>query len=197
MERSGKPVKICPDSENARPAIWNHEEITEEPDVASISTPVLSRDPETALADLYVSWSPVYQVPVMYFRIRNAGQRASLHFVNRIAESNELAAGSALTLAEILTSSLFHAASSEVFVRDNSSTYATTQEDNDETDENEHFPAISQGEHPSTGTPCFFLHPCETSTALSDILAGEQSSSTPLRILECWFMIVGSVLDLR
>jgi len=197
MERLGKPVKIRTDSENARPTSWNHEEVTEEPDVASISTPVLSSGPETALADLYASWSPVYQLPVMYFRVRNAGQQTSLHFGNKTDESNELAAGSALTLAEILTSSLFHAASSEVFVRDNSSTYATTCVTRYICATNEHFPAISQGEHPSTGTPCFFLHPCETSTALSDILAGEQSSSTPLRILECWFMIVGSVLDLR
>lgn len=106
-----------------------------------------------------------------------------------------LIAGSALNLDQILTSSLFHTSASDFFAQ--SMSIAPAQEDRDTSNIHAHFPAISQGEHPSTGVPCFFLHPCETSAALSDILAGNQSSLTPLDILKCWFMIVGSVLDLR
>lgn len=79
LERLGKPVKIHSAPENARSASWSDSEVREEPDEASISYSVRSTEPATGLVDLYISWSPVYQVPVMYFRVRNAGQHIVLY----------------------------------------------------------------------------------------------------------------------
>lgn len=57
------------------------------------------------------------------------------------------------------------------------------------------FPSISQGEHPEIRAPCFFLHPCETASVLEEILPGS-SEVGPLEILQTWFMLVGTVIDL-
>lgn len=73
LERLGNAVKIRPSCQIAKPANWSEDEITEELDEASLPTRVSSIDPPTGSADLYVSWSPVYQVPTIYFRVRDAG----------------------------------------------------------------------------------------------------------------------------
>ena len=64
------------------------------------------------------------------------------------------------------------------------------------------FPLISQGDHPTLGTPCWYFHPCETDTAVNEFMVGVEhadwSRETRLvRWLELWLMIVGSVLDLQ
>jgi ubiquitin-like-conjugating enzyme ATG10 len=69
------------------------------------------------------------------------------------------------------------------------------------------FPLLTQGDHPVLGTPCWYLHPCETSTAISEILAEtigdtwddsseENHSQCLVKWLEAWFLVVSSVLDL-
>jgi len=55
------------------------------------------------------------------------------------------------------------------------------------------FPLLSQGDHPVLGTPCWYLHPCETSTAMEELLR----ASEPRPWLEVWLMLIGTVLDLR
>lgn len=63
-----------------------------------------------------------------------------------------------------------------------------------------YFPAITQGEHPQTGLPCFYLHPCETSTALSEILgntASNQQDWTPCSLLQSWFMLISTLMDIK
>ena len=117
-----------------------------------------------------------------------------VHYRKSLINNISLTAGSALDLDGILSSSLFRRSASDLLAQDSPQSLDVAQSDSDSL---ARFPAISQGEHPSTGIPCFFLHPCETSAALSDILSDDQSSMTPFKVLECWFMIVGSVLDLR
>ena len=71
------------------------------------------------------------------------------------------------------------------------------------------WPAITQGEHPTTGRPCFFLHPCETAAFLSSILLesrlregikqakGEEEEATLRQYMETWMMLVSDAIQLR
>ena len=63
------------------------------------------------------------------------------------------------------------------------------------------FPLLSQGDHPTLGTPCWYLHPCETRAAVDELFAeAVQAEWTEderhVRWLELWLMVVGSVLRL-
>ncbi|PPQ69570.1 hypothetical protein CVT26_001572 [Gymnopilus dilepis] len=62
------------------------------------------------------------------------------------------------------------------------------------------FPLLSQGDHPTLGTPCWYLHPCETDKAVDEFLREVEQpdwseQSRHVRWLELWLMIVGSVLS--
>jgi ubiquitin-like-conjugating enzyme ATG10 len=62
------------------------------------------------------------------------------------------------------------------------------------------FPLLSQGDHPILGTPCWYLHPCETVTAVEEILSERtivKEGVYPLAFLEAWFTILSGVVDLR
>lgn len=105
--------------------------------------------------------------------------------------------GTVLPLERLLQSSFLHVSPSEYPLN-------TLQPANTDTAiisegrESAHFPAISQGEHPETGLPCFYLHPCETSNALGDVLAGvSRATLTPSRLIETWLMLVSTLLDIR
>lgn len=63
------------------------------------------------------------------------------------------------------------------------------------------FPLLSQGDHPTLGTPCWYLHPCETRTAVNELFreieqADWDSTTRDVRWLETWFMTVSGVLAL-
>ena len=61
------------------------------------------------------------------------------------------------------------------------------------------FPLLSQGDHPTLGIPCWYLHPCESATAVNEFMAEEASDLNQetlcTRWLEIWLMVVGSVLN--
>jgi len=67
------------------------------------------------------------------------------------------------------------------------------------------FPFLSHGEHPTLGTPAWFLHPCETESIMKDVLGSaeqqgegdDENEGWRGRWLESWLMVVGSVVDLR
>jgi ubiquitin-like-conjugating enzyme ATG10 len=64
------------------------------------------------------------------------------------------------------------------------------------------FPLLSQGEHPTTGTPYWYFHPCETSKAVGEIMeeAKLKDWSREERLLKwmnTWFMVLGSAVDLH
>ncbi|KAI4233324.1 MAG: hypothetical protein LQ349_004478 [Xanthoria aureola] len=54
--------------------------------------------------------------------------------------------------------------------------------------------AISMGNHPMTGTPACFIHPCNTAEALRQIIDGRLVSS--LEYLQIWFGLVGPSVGL-
>ena len=63
------------------------------------------------------------------------------------------------------------------------------------------FPLVSFGEHPSLGSQCWYLHPCETGPAVGEMLAAwsdacPQESTRHTRWLEAWFLVLSSVVDL-
>ena len=58
------------------------------------------------------------------------------------------------------------------------------------------FPLLSQGEHPTLGTSCWYFHPCETPKALNELIQEDGNPSSPRRRLELWFLLVGNVIDL-
>ena len=61
------------------------------------------------------------------------------------------------------------------------------------------FAMLSQGDHPTLNTPCWYLHPCHTAEVVEEITQGMACDETsgPLRWLEAWFMVLGNVVDLR
>ena len=97
--------------------------------------------------------------------------------------------GSVLSLDQILTTSLFYQerlpshGDSDIVLSLNGSA----------------FPMLSQGDHPVLGTPCWYLHPCETARAVDELQQnlGLMDGDDKERWLELWFMLVGNVVNLR
>lgn len=59
--------------------------------------------------------------------------------------------------------------------------------------------ALSMAEHPITGTPAFFVHPCRTQEALSPLLDNANSNAKPgnrTSYLLLWFGVVGASVGL-
>ncbi|KAG8218730.1 hypothetical protein J3R82DRAFT_4399 [Butyriboletus roseoflavus] len=66
-------------------------------------------------------------------------------------------------------------------------------------DPTSNFPLLSFGDHPSLGSQCWYLHPCETGSAVEEMLAawpdaGSQDSAR--HWLEAWFLVLSCVVDL-
>ncbi|KDR83822.1 hypothetical protein GALMADRAFT_236227 [Galerina marginata CBS 339.88] len=120
----------------------------------------------------YIVYSASFGVPAFYFTIHNTN-------------------GTPLSLAGILQTTFFK---SELPSGSEATTFALTVPSTS-------FPLLSQGDHPTLGTPCWYFHPCESDKAvrefLSEIEQSDWSEETRLvRWLELWIMIVGSVLNL-
>ncbi|KAI0049611.1 hypothetical protein FA95DRAFT_1537896 [Auriscalpium vulgare] len=122
-----------------------------------------------------VVFSPTYQVPAFYFQIHDSK-------------------GSPLALREVPKTSLLfgHA----IPPCDTTSFGMTPQEST--------FPVLSQGEHPTLGTPSWYMHPCGMPSAMGGLAAemtaedaGGSEEDATLRWLEAWFMVLGNLVDLR
>lgn len=65
------------------------------------------------------------------------------------------------------------------------------------------FPLLSQGDHPTLGTPVWLIHPCGTGFAMGELI-GEKSAEGMLEgvddkwldWLETWFMVLGNIVKL-
>jgi ubiquitin-like-conjugating enzyme ATG10 len=98
-------------------------------------------------------------------------------------------AGSPVALDQLLESSLFRARPSEYPL-------STLARDSDERpDAPASFPAVSQGEHPETRAPCYFLHPCETAAVVAEVLNSDKAKHSPLEAMQTWFVLVGNVIN--
>ena len=65
------------------------------------------------------------------------------------------------------------------------------------------FPLLSQGDHPTLGLPSWFIHPCGTACAMSELI-GEKMAEGMLEVgskewllvwLETWFMMLGNMTN--
>jgi ubiquitin-like-conjugating enzyme ATG10 len=142
-----------------------------------------------------IIFSPTFQVPVFYFTIHDS--RASLQRQKgKVLLSREVNAdGSPLTLEEIMNTSLLRRyALPEIQV----TPYALTQPDAS-------FPLLSQGDHPTLGTPSWFIHPCGTACAIGELIGERKKAELEgmpevsddwLDWLETWFMMIGGIVDL-
>jgi ubiquitin-like-conjugating enzyme ATG10 len=93
-------------------------------------------------------------------------------------------------LTELINTTLFHP-----FDRTDATSFALSLEGSS-------FPLLSQGDHPTLGTPCWYLHPCQTAASVGEIMKEVESQEWTedqrlLRWMEAWFMVLGSIVDLR
>ncbi|KAH8830833.1 hypothetical protein DL96DRAFT_1594488 [Flagelloscypha sp. PMI_526] len=118
----------------------------------------------------FIVHSATFQVPAFYFTVRDTQ-------------------GSPLTLPQLMNTTLFHSTALEG--TEPSANFALNTVSGP-------FPMLSQGDHPTLGTPCWFLHPCETAPSITELLNGEEMNNpSPLRVLEVWLLFISSAVNLR
>ncbi|KAJ6599142.1 hypothetical protein DFH09DRAFT_26429 [Mycena vulgaris] len=126
---------------------------------------------ETLTCMQYIVYSATFQVPAFYFTLHDAS-------------------GSPLSLDELVHATLFHRFA---FEGTESTTFALSLPASA-------FPLLSQGDHPSLGTPCWYFHPCQSAAAVDEIMAelGEQLplAQRLVRWMEAWFMVLGTVVNM-
>jgi Autophagocytosis associated protein, active-site domain len=101
--------------------------------------------------------------------------------------------GSPLVLEEIMNTNLWrHCALPETQV----TSFALVQPD-------ALFPLLSQGDHPTLGTPSWFIHPCGTANTMGELIGAKNAEGIPevvsdesLDWLEMWFMVLGNIVEL-
>ncbi|KAI9448332.1 hypothetical protein H4582DRAFT_1899985 [Lactarius indigo] len=110
------------------------------------------------------------------------------------AQDKERTDGSPLGLEEIANTSLLrHHALAET----QATSFALFQR-------NALFPMLSQGDHPTVGLPSWFIHPCGTACAMSELIGEKMaegmaevgSKEWPLVWLETWFLMLGNMVQL-
>ncbi|KAE9410392.1 hypothetical protein BT96DRAFT_374588 [Gymnopus androsaceus JB14] len=120
----------------------------------------------------YVMFSATFQVPCFYFTMYHPN-------------------GAPLSIDELLSTSLFRPC---ILEDAETTSFALTRP-------NAAFPLLSQGDHPTTGRPCWFLHPCETTAAVEELMKeiandGDSEDTRLLKWLKMWFTVLGSAVDL-
>ncbi|KZT24440.1 hypothetical protein NEOLEDRAFT_1094113 [Neolentinus lepideus HHB14362 ss-1] len=129
------------------------------------------RASDTLIARQYVVHSATYQVPVFYFTIHNSK-------------------GAPLCLNDILRTSLFRP---HTLPPSKITPFALSPEYSS-------FPLLSQGDHPTLGTPSWYIHPCETPKVIGEILTElpqRTGTEDPIQWMRVWFAVLGGVVDLR
>ncbi|THH17967.1 hypothetical protein EW146_g2938 [Bondarzewia mesenterica] len=147
----------------------------EDRSIAPTDDATLSASPaaEAVISIQGVVFSPTFQVPVFHFTVHDSR-------------------GSPLVLSDILKTTLFRSQSLPVT---DVTSFALSNPGSP-------FPLLSQGDHPTLATPSWYIHPCETSAALAEVMAevmpeAEESArwagnAALIRYMELWFMIIVS-----
>ena len=100
-------------------------------------------------------------------------------------------AGAPLPLSALLSSTIFHHAST--------TSYPFSTLSPPPNDDPAPPPFLSQSDHPTLGSPAWFLHPCETASLMQELLESRGTPGEEWRRewMESWLMLVGTVADLR
>ncbi|KAM5532432.1 hypothetical protein V8D89_013926 [Ganoderma adspersum] len=135
--------------------------------VAEDDDATLDTSAEPLTCKQYIVLSATFEVPTLYFTLHGAS-------------------GSPLSLEEIMKSSLFRP---QALPSADGNTFAVTLPESS-------FALLSQGDHPTLGTPSWYFHPCHTADVVGEILAEiEVGGVDELRWLEAWFMVMGNMVD--
>ncbi|GLB33727.1 putative autophagocytosis associated protein, active-site domain [Lyophyllum shimeji] len=129
--------------------------------------------PETLVSRQYVVYSATFQVPAFYFTVHDPK-------------------GTPLPLIDLIQTSLFHPFA---FEHTKMTSFGLTRPASS-------FPLLSQGDHPTLGTPCWYLHPCETANAVDELMSeldceGYAEDMRLARWLEMWFVVLGTAVNAR
>lgn len=117
-----------------------------------------------------------------------------------------LTAGSALPLDALVDSTFFRKTSRSTLNIDADSSTAALASPSPSTNSGptaaSAAPVISQGDHPITGSPSFFLHPCETHNVLEEVLQAtiglqRDQEDQAVVYLRAWLMLVHSLVDME
>lgn len=135
-----------------------------------------------------VVFSPTFQVPTFYFSVHDTStcdvQSPPFRYIF-------LSAGSPLGLSDIMHTSLLR---KHAFNGMEATAFSIG-------DPASNFPLLSFGDHPSLGSQCWYLHPCETGPAVEEMLtawsdARPQDSVRDVQWLEAWLLVLSCVVDL-
>ncbi|OSX60452.1 hypothetical protein POSPLADRAFT_1182993 [Postia placenta MAD-698-R-SB12] len=129
--------------------------------------------PDVVASQQHVVFSPTFQVPAFYFTAHSAS-------------------GAPLPLSEIVKLPLLR---QHILAGTHSSGFALTAQEST-------FPLLSQGDHPVLGTPSWYLHPCHTAEAVTELLSesrtdGGSEEERLSRWIQTWFVILGQVVNLH
>lgn len=159
-----------------------------ETDVIELEDPVTaSRRCEEVHVQQFIVFSASFSIPAFYFTVHDSSMRMIIH---RVTQSNPPPAGSPLSLNELVQTAFFRA---EVPADASMTPFALNPTSSP-------FPILSQGDHPTLGTPCWYIHPCEAEKAVGEFMCEVGQSSwteaeRAVRWMELWLMVVASVVD--
>ncbi|KZT58811.1 hypothetical protein CALCODRAFT_482088 [Calocera cornea HHB12733] len=151
-------------------------------DPAMFSDPQLSGTRITV--EEHIVYSPTFQVPAFYFTASDSS-------------------GAPLPLPQVIRSTLFHLPLplSTLSIHQHTVDLPGTSSDLPDPDPDPApLPLLTQGEHPTTGRACWYIHPCETSAAVKELLdhrAAPIIEGWEVEWLRVWFVILGRVIYLR
>ncbi|KAJ7129766.1 hypothetical protein C8R44DRAFT_777610 [Mycena epipterygia] len=149
----------------ARSALHTRRTAAEE-DISDGDEAIAPAPAETLTCLQYIVYSATFQVPAFYFTLHDAS-------------------GSPLPLDDLVRTTLFHRFA---FKGTESTSFGVSLPGSA-------FPLLSQGDHPTLGTPCWYFHPCQSAAAVDEILE-ELGTRKLMRWMEVWFMVLGQAVDM-
>lgn len=141
---------------------------------------------------MHVVHSATFQVPVLCFSMHHSSACAYTRPVILIELTNDDEDGAPLSLVEICRLPLFRP---EALHGSQVASFAVQ-------DPKTAMALLSQGDHPTLGIPCWYIHPCNTSAVVGEIMSEVAAddawteAAQCLRWLEAWFMVLGNMLCL-
>ncbi|CAE6382496.1 unnamed protein product [Rhizoctonia solani] len=156
----------------------DHDELTEDDDGSC--APTNEDEAERVYFHESIVWHPTYMVPAYYFQAADAS--GSPVSVTRVINTARFRGRTFSDMADKATEYGIHPTRT-----------ADAQ-----------FPLLSNGDHPITGAPHWYFHPCETSAAVREILSqtlniswDPRSDGCLLHWFKAWLAVLTTAIDLN